>query len=66
MSYTITTDIFCDICTTNWVHGCTSVVAEKRLAQAAARRQGWVRRWDKAQGRYRDVCPDCVKEKGDD
>lgn len=52
MSFTITTDVFCDICS-DWHFGVASNVIEKRRAWELVERIGWT----KVDGLH--VCPVC-------
>lgn len=66
MSYTITTDVFCDVCNIMWTHGCCASVVDKTQAMRNAEEQGWIRRWNGALGQFQHVCPDCQEEIGDE
>jgi hypothetical protein len=53
MSYTITTDVFCDKCC-DWIHGTTGGTILRRAAKAAAERAGW--KFIKGE----HICPRCA------
>ena len=55
MSFTISTDVFCDICP-KWVHGTCSSRPEKAKAWLRAQDDGW----KKVDGKH--VCPDCQEK----
>jgi hypothetical protein len=60
VSFTVTTDVFCDGNQTDlgcdhWVHGVCSVRSDRSTARAAAREHGWVTR--RVAGRRVDLCP---------
>lgn len=52
MSFTITTDVFCDKCG-DWIHGVAASATMKAEAWAKARTSGW----SKKDGKH--VCPMC-------
>lgn len=55
MSFTITTDVFCDICS-DWVHGTVSWRVEKAKAWKTAKFKGWIKKDGKM------ICPLCTKK----
>ena len=58
MSFTITTDVFCDgkDCS-DWIHGACGKRVLKQSAMRNAKAHGWVSR----KGQH--LCPDCAKKK---
>ena len=67
MSLSVQTDVFCDIEGDNcvfWTHGGpSSNVAQSRQAREYARRDGWVRQYNKEENRWEDICPNCSRER---
>ena len=63
MSITITTDVFCDVCETAWVHGITGLKAGIRCARRRAKERGWNRHRLPISGKMIDVCPECFEER---
>lgn len=53
MSITITTDVFCDDCGMDWVHGITGNKPQRAEARRVARAAGWLC------DRSGDYCPKC-------
>lgn len=69
MGTIVQTDISCDIngkrCL-GWVYGgLSSNKAEVRVARQFARRDGWIRKFNKELRRWEDICPKCQKELSD-
>ena len=62
MSITVTTDVFCDICESNWVLGYVGAIEERKKARKTARDKGWNRKWNKRKRRWEDICPRCQLE----
>ena len=63
MSITVQTDIFCDKCESNWVYGGpASSTSRPRTARRYARDEGWIRRFNKGEKRWEDICPRCLAE----
>ena len=65
MSLIIQTDINCDVqgkkCVW-WVYGGPAgSTAKVREARRYAKRDGWIRRYNKMLNRWEDVCPKCQK-----
>lgn len=56
MSITITTDVFCNICS-NWEHGVSTDKAKIRLAREIAHEGGWITK--RRDGKLKDFCPEC-------
>lgn len=52
MSYTVTTDIFCDLCN-DWTSGVSKTKVDIKNARAIAKDRGWIRKNNK------DICPVC-------
>lgn len=63
MSYTTTTDVFCDVCH-QWTHGCTGWTGNKakREAWLAAKADGYIR-YKAEDGRVSHMCGQCVAKK---
>lgn len=59
MSITITTDVFCDICS-RWIHGVVGPTSDARAARRVAKTNGWTRRLRNS--KMIDVCPDCINK----
>ena len=59
MSITITTDVFCEMCT-EWVFGAVGSEADIHAARRNAKKQGWF--YIKHNGYMIDVCPTCKQE----
>lgn len=60
MSITVTTDVFCDICSC-WIHGISGIQQiDIRRSLKIAKTKGWIRK--KVEGKLIDVCPDCQEE----
>lgn len=60
MSYSITTDVFCDECG-DWVHGCVSYKVRKITASnVAIKEHGWHINY--LNGIKKHYCPDCWKK----
>ena len=61
MSILVQTDVLCDTCDSNWIYGGPAAnVATPRIARQYARGDGWIRRFNKEEGRWEDVCPRCL------
>lgn len=60
MSITVTTDVFCDVCS-EWIEGVSAATYGNVAGQARgiAYAQGWRR--IKLNGKLSDVCPRCLK-----
>ena len=61
MSITITTDVFCDRCESNWIFGYVGTKVNKNAARESAKREGWSKVWNKQKERWEDICPRCEK-----
>lgn len=59
MSITISTDVFCDICS-KWIHGGTGRKTNIRRARRKAKEAGWLRCASPFSGKMSDVCPSCT------
>ncbi len=62
MSPTITTDIFCEVCSC-WDSGCSVSGTNKievRFARRKAKARGWIYISEITSGRMIDLCPDCA------
>lgn len=59
MSITITTDVFCDMCS-EWIHGATGPKPFPKRSRALAFSAGWGRL--KRNGRTLDLCPTCLED----
>lgn len=55
MSFTITTDVFCDSCS-QWTNGYTGAKVDKTEAWKCAKYKGWT----KKSGQH--YCPDCTSK----
>lgn len=62
MSFTIVTDVFCDLCG-NWINGATGRKPERGAANKEARRLGWKVQRECGVGPFQHICPNCQKEK---
>ena len=60
MSKVVTTEIFCDWCS-SWTEGTITSQASVQKSRAIARRNGWRFRWSNRRRRYEDVCPQCLE-----
>ena len=59
MSFTITTDVFCDFCTA-WEFGCCSYKADKKQARENAGAHGW--KVIIVKDKKKDICPVCYEK----
>lgn len=64
MSIIISTDIYCDICGINWIHGGIGPKAEVAHARRLAKRNGWKKYRSPYADEISDVCPHCVEKHG--
>ena len=60
MSITVTSDVFCDVCS-QWVFGYVGPRMSHSKARRRAQGEGWKR--IKIGGKLQDVCPDCQEER---
>ncbi len=57
MSITVSTDVFCDVCHVEWVHGGTGCRKRTAEARREARAHGYKTTFK--DGELIDVCPKC-------
>ena len=61
MSITVTTDVFCDWCS-SWTEGMIAKDKDIYHSRAMAREEGWRLRWSIKRQKYEDICPKCLEK----